>query len=112
MKEFFKSHVSNSIFWSAVGHGDRITVISECERIIDNYGFIMEFKKFSDLALSLYIDVESNKIPRLYEALKSVLNLDVFDFKEVNEKTHTIFLNISFADGHGDLKQEIPNVPG
>ncbi len=112
MDEFFKSHVPNSVFWSAIGHGERIQVIQSCEKIISEYGYILEFKQFSDLGLSLHIEIDSNKIQSLYQALKPALRLDAFDFKEVNEKTSTVYINISFADGHGDLKTEVPAVPG
>jgi prepilin-type processing-associated H-X9-DG protein len=112
MDEFFKSHISNSVFWSAIGHGERINVIQSCEKIIGEFGYILEFKQFSDLGLSLHIDVQSDKIKALYDSLKQALRLDNFDFKEINDKTSTVYLNISFADGHGDLKVEIPEVPG
>lgn len=112
MDEFFKSHNTHSIFWSAIGHGGRIEVIQASENIINKYGFINEFKQFSDLALSISIEVSPDKIRDLYDALKEHLRLDPFDFKEVNENTNIVFLNISFADGHGDLRVEVPQVPG
>lgn len=112
MEEFFKSHNTHSIFWSAIGHGGRIEVIQACEDIINKFGFINEFKQFSDLALSMSIEVSPDKIRTLYESLKDNLRLDPFDFKEVNENTKNVFLNISFADGHGDLRVEVPQVPG
>ncbi|MCC6817403.1 MAG: hypothetical protein IT245_00730 [Bacteroidia bacterium] len=112
MDNKFESHHSHSLFWSAVGHGNRVSVISDCEKIINDLGFIIEFKKFSDLALSLQIDIQADRILILYNALKKVLNLDPFDTNEINEHIKTVFLNISFADGHGDLRIEVPDVPG
>lgn len=102
--------------WQAFSNGDRAKVIGKVKDIISvNDGCIMNFNIFSDLALSLSIEIEEKCIPRLYKALCSVVSLSEFDIQDINtssQKEWIIFMNISFGSGEGNLKQEIPEVPG
>jgi hypothetical protein len=110
-----ENHHNGNIFWTGICMQHRIEGMQEAERIIDALGFITDFKQFSDLAISLVIDVEACKVNRLYLALSEKFRLDPFDELKVGEddKTSTqIFFNISFTEGHGDLKTEVPSVPG
>lgn len=70
---------------------------------------------FSDLALSLSIEIEEREIEGLHKALSTISNLSEFDVNSIraeSEKDWTIFLNISFSDGTGNLAQEVPDVLG
>ncbi|MDN5201971.1 hypothetical protein QQ008_11370 [Fulvivirgaceae bacterium BMA10] len=101
--------------WQAYTNGDRNKTIEEVKAIISNNdGCIMNFNMFSDLALSLSIEIEENKIPALHSTLSEILK--VSGLKEnVNPdstKDWLIFINISFSSGKGELKREVPAVPG
>ena len=104
-----------NIFWTGICMQHRIEGMQEAEEIIDALGFITDFKQFSDLAIGLVIDIEACKVNKLYHALSGKFILDPFeDFKvKADDKRSTqIFFNISFTEGHGDLKIEVPSVPG
>lgn len=102
--------------WQAFSNDERNKVIEELKEIISNNdGYIINFNMFSDLALSLNIEIEENRILELYKALTHILNVSDFDTKNINfesRKEWLIFMNISFSIGKGELKKEIPSVPG
>ena len=111
----YKLHPRESLFWAGVCLKHRIEGIQEAEQIIDSYGFITDFKQFSDLAVSISIEIEAGKVMPLYNAL--ALTFKMAGFKDlgvaISDKTATIILfNLSFARGSGDLRVEIPSVPG
>ena len=110
-----ETHHKGNIFWTGICKQHRIEGMQEAEEIIDALGFITDFKQFSDLAISLVIDVEACKVNKLYHALSEKFVMDPFDEIQVeNDDTNStqIFFNISFTEGHGELKIEVPNVPG
>ncbi|MDX5584883.1 MAG: hypothetical protein QNK20_08100, partial [Aureibaculum sp.] len=77
-------------------------------------GCIMNFNMFSDLALTLSIEIEENKIQTLHKALSLVVNISEFELDDLNlesKKERLIFMNISFGSGKGEPKHEIPEVP-
>lgn len=101
------------IFWTGYCNNERTAAISELEKIVSQYGFITHFKQFSDIALALSIELTEAHIDPLYEALNTYIQLD--EAPKMNsraEKEHLIFLNITFTKGTGDLKVEVPEVPG
>jgi hypothetical protein len=70
---------------------------------------------FSDLALSLTIEIEEKHIASLYTRLKEAMNISTFDFDNIDrqsQKEWWIFLNITFTRGKGDLKIATRDVPG
>lgn len=104
-----------NIFWTGICMRHRIEGLQEAEEIIDALGFITDFKQFSDLAISLVIDIETCKVNTLYHALSEKFTLDPFEDLKVkadDKRSTQIFFNISFTEGHGDLKIEVPSVPG
>ncbi len=102
--------------WEAFSNGKRNKVIEELKNTISSSdGYIMNFNMFSDLALTLSIEIEENKIQTLHKALALVLKVSELDLNELNlesKKDWIIFINISFGKGIGELKQKIPKVPG
>ena len=85
------------------------------EVISGSDGYILNFHMFSDLALSLSIEIPGNSIYQLHKALSTILNVSEFDPKDIrpaSKKEWLIFVNISFGGGTGDLKKEVPAVPG
>ena len=102
--------------WEAFSSKDRNKVIEEVKNCISTHdGYILNFNLFSDLALSLSIEIEEKKIPALLKALSYVITIDDFISKKIkldSKKEWLIFMNISFSQGKGVLKREIPSVPG
>lgn len=102
-----------NIFWTGYCNNERITAISEIEKIVDNHGYITDFKLFSDISLMIKIELEELNIDELYIALKSYIRLN--DFEKLNStssRERIIFLNITFKKGTGNLAIENPAVPG
>ena len=110
------ARVKNKLNWQASSMKDRNEIIEEIkDTISNNEGYIINFKMFSDLALSLSIEIEENKIPDLYKGLNAIINLFEPEPANLNHNSKLdwwIFINVSFGKGKGKLKVEIPNVPG
>lgn len=108
--------VLNKINWVAYSNKERNAAINQVQHIIDtNDGYILNFNLFSDLALSLMIEIEESNIPNLYDELESILNFSSSKPKNINNKSKKSFwilMNLSFSKGNGNLTKEIPNVPG
>jgi len=102
--------------WQAFTNNDRNKVIDELKDIISDYdGFILNFNMFSDLTMSLSIEIEENKIVKLYQALSQILNVSDFETNSIrieSRKNWVIFMNISFSIGKGDLSVENRLFPG
>jgi hypothetical protein len=102
-----------SIFWTGYNKQDRYLAVSEIEKIVNNYGYITDFKQFSDISMTIAIELEELRVDELYLALKSYMNLDDFDLlSSTSNSDCLIFLNITFTAGTGDLKIEVPAIPG
>ncbi len=103
-----------SVFWTGYCRQNRILAIKEIEKIVsDAEGFITDFKQFSDVSLSLNIEIEELYIDKLFLVLRSYMTLD--DTEELNSSSNrerTVWLNVTFTQGTGDLVIEIPTVPG
>jgi hypothetical protein len=99
-------------YWTAISHEERIQAISDITRIVDRHAIVLNFQRFSDIAMSFLLEVEECKLKMLQVDLQSILSLDIGEtlFKETNSDC-LVFLNITFAKGTGDLQIEIPNIP-
>ena len=110
------SNMQKKLNWEAFSNNERNKVIEELKNTVSSSdGYIINFNMFSDLALTLSIEIEENKIQILHKALSSVLNVSELNPHELNlesKKEWLIFISISFSRGKGELKQEIPDVPG
>ena len=101
-----------SIFWEIISSEDRIAGINHIKAVVDRYGSIMEFKKFSDLSMSLIIEMNSTDLDPFRNRLKEVASImsesaeDMIPGQEI-----MLYLNITFAHGTGDLRHEIPDFP-
>ena len=102
-----------NLFWTGYCKNDRISAISKIETIVNTYGYIVDFKMFSDISITINIDIEESKIDKLYTALNTYLSVDKSDelYTDSNRE-RTIYLNIIFTIGTGDLKIETIAVPG
>ena len=108
--------MQKALTWTAFTNKKRLNIIEQVKDAISlSDGAIMNSNMFSDLALALSIEIEENRINALYEELLSVLTISSEAPKNMNlnsKKEWLIFINISFGQGKGDHKIDIPNVPG
>ena len=108
--------ISGKVNWRAISSGDRNIIIESVKQAISKSdGYILNFQLFSDLALSLTIEIEEKQIPALYQALSPLLNLIEplpANLNSHSEKEWWVLMNITFSQGTGDVSQEVPMVPG
>ena len=108
--------MKKKLSWTAYSNSDRHQLIEEIKTAISKHdGCIMNFNMFSDLAMSLSIEIEENKIPKLQSELSDVVDLvdeSPNDIDLDSKKEWLIFINVSFGKGRGALKNEVPEVPG
>ena len=102
--------------WQLFSNENRYEIIENIKNVISNSdGYIVNFNMFSDLALSLSVEIEENKIQKLHRALSQIINVSELKLDNINlesKKDWLIFMNISFGRGKGELKQETPEIPG
>lgn len=100
-------------YWKAYCNKERHVAIHQIENIVNQYGFITDFHMFSDMEINLKIEIAENKIVRLYEALNEYMETGKYTDNGTQSTTERlIMLNITFTRSTGNLKIEIPNVPG
>lgn len=102
--------------WQVYTNDDRNEVIENIKNTISACdGSIMNFNMFSDLAMSFSIETEEHNIIELHKDLSTILKISDFDQKRINQnskKEWLISMNISFGRGKGELKKDIPAIPG
>jgi len=100
------------IYWTGISKDERIKAISEITEIVDRYAIILNFKKFSDIMLSLMLEVDENMLNDLSNDLKKIMIVEGADTNYSDSKLEcTVFFSISFTKGTGDLLIEVPNIP-
>jgi hypothetical protein len=107
---------SYKLNWQAYTSQERNQAIDAVKNVINQCdAYIINHNLFSDLAMSLTIEIEENTILDFYKALECIVKIDEahpIDLNPSAKKEWWIFLNLSFSKGKGKLKVEIPNVPG
>ncbi len=92
---------------------DRMQAISEIRNIIDKHGFILDYKRYSDVLISLSVEIEEQKIMALYKQLEEYMKLEDFEYLvSSSSKECLILLNVTFTKSTGDMKIEVPAIPG
>lgn len=103
----------NAIFWAGFTNDERHSAITKIQRVVSKFGDIVDIHLFSDLSLSLTIEVQELKIDKLHEELSKIIGVEkAEDLNSISKTERTIYLNITFAKGTGNLKVEVPSVPG
>ena len=115
MNDFYWAFINERkyLYWKGFCNKDRNIAIYEIENVINQFGFIIDFHMFSDIEISIKIEIEEQNIYKFYTDLKTCLDLN--DFEDLNPKSNydrTILLNITFSKSTGNLKIEVPAVPG
>ena len=110
------ARVLNKINWQAFSNKERNEAINELKSTISKSGgYIINFSLFSDLALSLTIEIEEKNILNLYKEFDKTLNMSESEPENIDNKSNKdwwVLMNISFSKGKGELKVDIPEVPG
>jgi hypothetical protein len=102
-----------NIFWTAYSTGDRLTELETIKQTVAGYGDIVDYHMYSDISMAVTIEIAEYKIDALYDALQQVVSMDaVAPLHSQANRERTVFLNISFAKGTGQLRVEVPSVPG
>jgi hypothetical protein len=102
-----------TIFWTGYCNDERYGAINKIKSIISEYGALVDFKLFSDISLSIKIEIIELNIDNLYNALSQTMGIDKFEYLNSNSRKEIIvYLNITFNKGTGNLKIEVPSVPG
>lgn len=105
--------MTNRFFWEAICNDPRILATSKIEEIVRHYGYITDFKQYSDISLMLKVELEESKIDRLYTALAQYLDIEKIAPIHSNSTLECeVFLNITFTESTGNLRIETPAVPG
>ncbi|MEQ9422889.1 MAG: hypothetical protein RJQ09_00620 [Cyclobacteriaceae bacterium] len=102
--------------WEAFTKKDRNVIINAIkEAITESDGAIMNFNMFSDVALSISIEIPADHLASLHQSLNAILNLPDLNLKSFNSNTEKelwVFLNVTFIEGKGKLRIKVPEVPG
>lgn len=102
-----------NIFWTGYCNGERHSTINTIKDIIAQYGNTVGFTFFSDISITMTIEIEEFKIDALYRDLSKHMRLDDFEFLHSIALTErTVYLNLTFVQGTGKLMVEVPAVPG
>lgn len=108
--------MKNKLNWNILSNKERNRAINEIKEIIlSNGAYILSSNFFSDLAISLCLGIEEKNIGKLHAALKREMDVSELDAGIPGHhpgKEWLVFLNIRFSKGSGDLKVEVPDVPG
>jgi hypothetical protein len=64
------------LFWTAYSNEERSKAISNIQTIISKYGDIIGFKFFSDISLTMTIEIKELRIDTLYDELKNIVGID------------------------------------
>ncbi|HEU4497072.1 MAG TPA: hypothetical protein VFR70_08490 [Flavobacterium sp.] len=102
-----------NIFWKGYSNEERHLAIDKVQNIVSSYGSIIGFKLFSDISLTVVIEIEESEIDRLYGLLSDNLKMDRHEYlNSDSSRERTLYLNITFAIGTGDRRNEVSSVPG
>ena len=93
--------MQKKLSWQAYAKGERNKVIDAIKSSIStNEACIVNFNLFSDLALTLSIEIEEANIVLLHNALSQIVDKSDIDIQDINseyKKEWIIFMNISFT---------------
>ncbi len=101
------------IFWTGFSNDERHAAINTIQHVVLKFGDIIDVHLFSDISLSMIIEIEEFKIDKLYDALTGEISMQKWEsLNSVSNKERNVYLNITFVKGTGNLKIEVPAVPG
>ncbi len=103
----------NKLYWTGICGQERTGAITQISTIINRHGCFTDFRLFSDVSLSMVIEVEERNVDALYGELGNYLALADFPAVGSNSaRERIILLHVTFTRGTGDVAREVPAVPG
>jgi hypothetical protein len=109
-------NMKNKLTWSAFTNNERAMSIDKMKSVISKSdAYITHFNMFSDLAMSLTLEIEEKNIFALHQGLTEVFSISklVGDFRDNHStKEWFVYIHLSFSKGKGEMKMVIPDVPG
>lgn len=101
------------LHWTGYSHESSHVLLFQAEEAIRPFGFITDIQPYSDLALSLKIEVQCELIQPLFQALGAIMKIEAAENEPQPAEGETvIMLSIRFSSGSGNKRHEIPAVPG
>ncbi len=105
--------VMEHIFWTGFSNDERHAAITKIQQVVSTYGDIIDVHLFSDLSLSMTIEIEEFKVDKLYDELTREISMQKWEsLNSISKKERTLYLSITFTKGKGNLKIDVPAVPG
>lgn len=102
-----------NIFWVGYTNLERHEAIDEIKKVVSKHGDIVDVHLFSDISLNMTIEISAFNIDKLYDDLTQIIVLQNAERKNsISTKERTIYLNTTFSKGTGNLRIEVPSVPG
>ena len=102
-----------NLFWIGYSNLERHEAINEIKKVVSRHGDIIDVHLFSDISLNMTIEIPAYNIDKLYDELTQVIVLQKAErMNSVSTKERTIYLNTTFSKGTGNLRIEVPSVPG
>ena len=101
-------------YWSAIYRGERNEGIVRIKDCVGAFGFITGFQYFSDISASMVIEVSEKKLQALFAELGSIVSLTEEKIENNSDTVDecVVYLNITFAQATGDMRNVVPAVPG
>lgn len=100
-----------NIFWTGFSNDERHNAIDKIQNVISKYGDLTDVHLFSNICLSMTIEIEEFKIDELYNELAKVIAIQNPKYlNSISTKERIIYLNITFSKGIGNLIIEVPSV--
>jgi hypothetical protein len=101
------------LFWTAYSNDERHFAITSIKDIVNQFGDMVDYKFFSDISINMTIEIEEYKINAMHMALSKIVSIDGYEPIDSHAKTERmIFMNVTFTKATGNLKIEVPEVPG
>lgn len=100
-------------YFTGYNYLPRVQGISEIERAIGPYGAILDFKMYSDVVIAFEIEAEAAKVRSLYASLAAVMEMEPFEVAvpETGQEV-LVLMQVTFSQGTGNMRHEVPAVPG
>ncbi len=98
---------------SGICSANRYAGLNLIEQLISRHCWMVDFKMFSDFSTGFVVEIEKHCIGELYAELQEVMQMDEIDIPEsASDENCRLLLNVTFMHGKGDLRTEVPDVPG
>jgi len=108
--------IKTKLNWQLYVKTSRNKAIEEIKNIISkNEGYIIYSNLFSDLALTLTVEIEEKNIKSLYLELDREFSIQDSGIQKIDLNSNQewwVLMNISFGKGKGNISTKVPNVPG